>query len=60
MIPCRVLSNLITYPMGLYPARLLVIATIVALVEIVLGTLAGAWAYKEKEAQPPVVQRAAA
>jgi len=46
--------------MGLYPARLLVIATIVALVEIVLGTLAGAWAYKEKEAQPPVVQRAAA
>ena len=54
------LSSLTTYPMGLYPARLLVIATIVAAVEIVLGTLAGAWLYQEKEEKPSVVQRAAA
>jgi hypothetical protein len=54
------LPSLTTYPMGLYPARLLVIATIVALVEIVLGTVAGAWVYKEKEQKPTVVQRTAA
>jgi hypothetical protein len=54
------ISNLSTYPMGLFPVRLLVIATIVALVEIVVGTLVGAWVYKEKEEQPTVVQRAAA
>jgi uncharacterized protein YacL len=54
------LANLSNYPMGLFPARLLVITSIVALIEIVLGTLAGAWVYKEEAAQPTVIQRAAA
>ena len=51
------LSNLAGLPMGLFPARLLVIAIIVALVEIVVGTLAGAWLYKE---EPVVVARSKA
>jgi hypothetical protein len=50
------LPNLATYPMGLLPVRLLVIATIVALVEIVAATQAGAWLYKE---EPLPVARAA-
>jgi hypothetical protein len=50
------LSNFAGYPMGLFPARLLVISTIIALVEIVVGTLAGAWLYKE---EPVVVARSA-
>lgn len=57
------LPNLSTFPMGMFPARLLVIATIVSLVEIVLGTIVGAWVYKEeqkKEVQPTVINRAAA
>lgn len=41
------LSNLSNYPLGLFPARLLAITTLVALVEIVLATVAGAWIYKE-------------
>ena len=55
------LSNLGMLPMGLFPARLIVITTIVALVEIVAGTVAGAWVYKEDataEVQP--ISRAAA
>ena len=54
------LANLGNFPLGLFPARLLVITTVVALVEIVLGTLAGAWLYKEKEQQAPAVLRPAA
>ncbi len=54
------LANLSMYPMGLFPARLIVITTIVALIEIIVGTVVGAWVYKEKEAEPSVVQRAAA
>jgi len=54
------LANLGNYPLGLFPARLLVITTVVALVEIVLGTLAGAWLYKEKEQEAPAVLRPAA
>ena len=53
------LSNLGMYPMGLFPTRLLVIGSVVALVEIVVGTLAGAWVYKEEVTQPTVVQRTA-
>ena len=51
------LPNLGNYPLGLFPARLLVISTVVALVEIVVATLAGAWLYKEKEMEAPAVVR---
>jgi hypothetical protein len=52
------LANLGNYPLGIFPTRLLVITSIVALVEIVVATLVGAWLYKEEEMQ--VVHRAAA
>jgi hypothetical protein len=52
------LANLANYPLGLLPARLLVITSIVALVEVVVATLVGAWLYKEEEAQ--AVRRATA
>ena len=54
------LSNLSMYPMGLFPARQLAITTVVALVEIVLGTIAGAWLYKEGAAEVQPISRAAA
>jgi hypothetical protein len=54
------ISNLSTYSMGLFPRRLLAIGTIVALVEIVVGTVVGAWVYKEKEGETTAVKRAAA
>ena len=54
------LANLGNYPLGLFPTRLLVITTVVALAEIVAGTLAGAWLYKEKEMEAPAVLRPAA
>jgi hypothetical protein len=54
------LANLSNYPLGLFPTRLLVISSIVALIEIVVATLVGAWLYKEEEAVAPVVHRAAA
>ncbi len=54
------LPNLGNYPLGLFPARLLVISTVVALVEIVVATVAGAWLYKEKERAAPAVLRPAA
>ena len=54
------LANLSNYPLGIFPTRLLVISSIVALVEIVAATLVGAWLYKEEEAATPVVHRAAA
>jgi hypothetical protein len=52
------LANLANYPLGVLPTRLLVITSIVALVEIVVATLVGAWLYKEEEAQ--AVRRATA
>jgi len=51
------LPNLGNYPLGLFPARLLVISAVVALVEIVVATVAGAWLYKEKEMEAPAVVR---
>lgn len=57
------LPNLSTYPMGMFPAYLLVIAALVSLVDIVLGTIVGAWVYSEeqkKEGQPTLINRAAA
>jgi magnesium-transporting ATPase (P-type) len=51
------LSNFVGSPLGLFPLRLLVIATVVALVEIVVATLVGAWLYKE---EPVVVARSKA
>jgi hypothetical protein len=44
------LANLGNYPMGLIPTRLLVITGIVALVELIIGTVVGAWLYKEEGA----------
>ena len=52
------LSNLANYPSGLYPTRLLVITSVVALFEIVIATVAGAWLYKEEDTS--AVRRAAA
>ena len=54
------LANLGNYPLGLFPTRLLVITSIVALVEIVGATLVGAWLYKEEEVVAQVVHRIAA
>ena len=54
------LANLGNYPLGLFPTRLLVITTVVALAEIVVGTLAGAWLYQENEMAAPAVLRPAA
>ncbi len=39
--------NVATAALQLFPSRLLVITTLVGLVEITVGSLAGAWAYKE-------------
>ena len=54
------LPNLGNYPLGLFPTRLLVISSTVALVEIVGATLVGAWLYKEEEVVSQAVHRAAA
>jgi hypothetical protein len=54
------LANLSNYPLGIFPTRLLVISSIVALIEIVVASLVGAWLYKEEGAVAPIVQRAAA
>lgn len=54
------LPNLTNYPLGLFPARLLAITTGVALVEIVVATLAGAWIYKEGVAEVSSIRREAA
>jgi hypothetical protein len=43
------LASLGNYPLGLFPTRLQVITSIVALVEIVVATLVGARLYKEEE-----------
>lgn len=54
------LANLGNYPLSLFPTRLLVITSIVALVEIVIATLVGAWFYKEEAVVPQAVERRAA
>jgi hypothetical protein len=47
--------------MALFPTRLLVISSIVALLEIVVATLVGAWQYQEEERMAPKrVQQAVA
>jgi hypothetical protein len=45
------LPNVGLYAMGIFPTRLLAIATVVSLVDILLGTLAGAWVYTERPVQ---------
>ena len=35
-------------PMGLFPARIMLLGLLISLVEIVLATLLGAWVYKEE------------
>ncbi|MFQ5931728.1 MAG: hypothetical protein ACE5MM_04935 [Nitrospiraceae bacterium] len=45
------LPTLIWAPMGLFPGRLLRIALLAGLVEILVATLAGAWLYKEQAAR---------
>ena len=45
------LPNLGTYALGAFPTRLLAIATVASLVDILLGTIAGAWVYTERPAQ---------
>ena len=54
----QLLANLANYPSGLFPTRLLVITGLVALVEIPIATILGAWLYKEEDAS--AVRRAAA
>ncbi len=53
------LANLANYPLGIFPTRLLVITSSVAIVELVLATVLGAWIYKE-EASAGGVRSAAA
>lgn len=52
------LPNLGNFATGLVPTRLLVITPIVALVEIVVATVIGAWLYKEEAS--PMARTAAA
>jgi len=52
------LANVANYPLGLLPTRLLVITAVVALFEIIIAAVLGAWLYKEDEAS--AVRRAAA
>ena len=54
------LPNLGNLPLGLFPARLLVISTAVGLIETVIATIAGAWIYKEHRLEIAAVGRAAA
>ena len=41
------LPTLMWMPMGLFPKRLMVMAMLIGLVEIMVATLAGAWVYQE-------------
>jgi len=45
------LPNLGTFAIGVFPTRLLAIATVASLVDILVGTLAGAWVYTERPVQ---------
>ena len=45
------LPNLGTYALGVFPTRLLAIATVASLIDILIGTVAGAWVYTEQPAQ---------
>lgn len=45
-----VLANVAYYPSGVFPGRLLVITSVVALFEIIIATTLGAWIYKEESA----------
>jgi len=54
------LANLSNYPLGLFPLRLLVTIGVVALFEIVVATVVGAWLYKEEGENVAAVNRAAA
>lgn len=53
------LANVANYPSGLFPTRLLVITAVVALFEIPIATILGAWLYKE-DASATSVRSAAA
>ena len=53
------LGNLMFYSLGLFPARLLVITSIVGLFEIVIATVAGASIYKEEAQATPTLRAAA-
>ena len=52
------LANVANYPLGLLPTRLLVITAVVALFEMIIAAVLGAWLYREDEAS--AVRRAAA
>ena len=53
------LGDLVYYPLGLFPTRLVVISAAVELVEVIVATTIGARLYKEAQ-EVPSVQRAAA
>jgi len=42
------LPNLGTYAIGIFPTRLLAIATVASFVDLLIGTVAGAWVYQEQ------------
>ncbi len=44
------LANLANYPSGIFPTRLMVITGVVALFELVIAAIIGAWVYKEEAA----------
>lgn len=53
------LPTLTWIPMGLFPVRLVTLAVIVGLVEILVATEAGAWLYQERAVGAESVARAA-
>jgi hypothetical protein len=54
------LPTLTWVPMGLFPRRLMAIAMLVGLVEILVATVAGAWVYQEPEPGAEAAARRAA
>ena len=53
------LANLSNYSLGLFPTGLLVTTSIVALFEIAVATVAGAWLYKEETGTVQTMSHAA-
>ncbi len=49
--------NLATYALHLFPTGLMATTTIVGLVEIIVGTWAGAWLYKEEKTETVPITR---
>jgi len=58
-VPGSLLASMAPMAMHLFPRRLLVIGVAECLVELIVGVLAGAWLYKEREPAPAANSAAA-